>query len=85
MNMFRKAQQTYAMSPPPPPRRFESPVADLSLRYHCDLSCKWVTKKPSCNREADSLLAYFKKHGKFHIVEREYADDYPRCPLYESK
>lgn len=61
----------------------DSPVADLSLKYHCDLSCRWATLRPSCFREAGDLLSYFREHGRFSIALPEYAHNYPRCPLFE--
>lgn len=72
-----------AMSIPPTPK--SSPVADLAPRYHCNLNCKWATKKPSCARSTRSLEAHFQKYGRFNIVHREYAEKYPECPLCELK
>ena len=68
---------------PPTPR--SSSVANLNSRYQCNISCKWASKKPSCNRLAKSLNAYFKEHGEFGIVYREYAHKYPECPMFEVK
>lgn len=62
-----------------------SPVANLGRKYHCNLKCRWATKKPSCIRSQESLIAYFKEHGRFSIVYREYADKYPECPLCEPR
>ena len=69
----------------PPPTPKSSPVADLRDKYHCNLNCKWASKKPSCTRSRDSLLSYFRKHGEFAIVYQESAGKYPECPLYVSK
>ena len=68
-----------------PPPGSSSPVEDLAPKFHCNLDCKWATNKPSCVRSRKSLEAYFKKHGKFNIVHREYAGEYPECPLFEQQ
>ena len=68
-----------------PPTPNSSPVVDLSLKYHCNLKCKWATDIPSCTQSKKSLENYFKEHGGFNIVREEYTDKYTECPLYERR